>query len=320
MLQKTLINKLSPVYRLLGIFCLAAALLGASFASAQAEELKFGVPAWPGLTVKTEVAVQLLETLGYTSKQYTSSPSVILKSLENKDMDIYLGGWIPQETQMIEPLVEREKVIKVVKNLSECLVGMAVPTYVWEQGVRSMADLDEHKDKFDAKLFGIEAGSGINEDIKKVLSSDGDGLGDWTLVESSAAGMLSQVDRAIRRKDWIVFFAWEPHWMGTVYDFKYLMDTDESGEIANQKSWVWTVVRSDLPETHPNVYRFLEQFELTSDIQSEWIYQFKRQEKEPEDVARDWIAANMDTVGTWLEGVKTKDGQPALPAVQKALQ
>jgi glycine betaine/proline transport system substrate-binding protein len=270
--------------------------------------------------VKTEVAVQLLETLGYTSKQYTSSPSVILKSLENKDMDIYLGGWIPQETEMINPLAEKGSIIKVVKNLPDCMIGMAVPTFVWEQGVHSMADLDQYADKFDSKLYGIEAGSGINKEIKEVIARNGDGLGDWTLVESSAAGMLSQLDRAIRRKDWMIFFAWEPHWMGTVYDFKYLKDTDESGTIAYQKSWVWTVVRSDLPETHPNVYRFLEQFELTSDIQSEWIYQFKRQEKEPEDVARDWIAANMDTVGTWLEGVKTKDGQPALPAVQKALQ
>lgn len=286
----------------------------------QAKELKFGVPAWPGLTVKTEVATQILESLGYTTKQFTSSPSVILKSLENKDMDIYLGGWIPQETEMINPLAEKGSVIKVVKNLPDCMIGMAVPTYVWEQGIHSMADLDARADKFESKLYGIEAGSGINKEIKEVIAQDGDRLGDWTLVESSAAGMLSQVKRATRRNDWIVFFAWEPHWMGTVYDFKYLKDTDESGTIAYQKSWVWTVVRSDLPETHPNVYRFFEQFTLTSDIQSEWIYRFKREKEEPETVAREWIAQNMDTVGTWLEGVSTADGKPAMPVVQKTFQ
>lgn len=98
------------------------------------------------------------------------------------------------------------------------------------------------------------------------------------------------------------------------------LSQDESGTIAYQKSWVWTVVRSDLPETHPNVYRFFEQFTLTSDIQSEWIYQFKREKEEPETVAREWIAQNMDMVGTWLDGVSTADGKPALPVVQKDFQ
>lgn len=304
---------------------LTAVLVGLAFLMlsafpVQAKELKFGVPAWPGLTVKTEVATQILESLGYTTNQFTSSPSIILKSLENKDMDIYLGGWIPQETEMINPLAEKGSVVKVVKNLPDCMIGMAVPTYVWEKGVHSMADLDAHADKFESKLYGIEAGSGINKEIKEVIAQDGDGLGDWTLVESSAAGMLSQVNRATRRKDWIVFFAWEPHWMGTAYDFKYLKNTDESGTIAYQKSWVWTVVRSNLSQTHPNVYRFLEQFTLTTDIQSEWIYQFKREKKEPKTVAREWIAKNMDMVGTWLEGVNTADGKPALPALKKDLQ
>ncbi|WP_051564589.1 ABC transporter substrate-binding protein [Desulfovermiculus halophilus] len=319
MIRRSLFVK-DSLCRPVTVFLLGLALLMLAAMPAQAENLKFGVPAWPGLTVKTEVAAQLLESLGYSTKQYTSSPSVILKSLENKDMDIYLGGWIPQETEMINPLAEKGTVIKVVKNLPDCMIGMAVPTYVWDQGVHSMADLDSHADKFESKLYGIEAGSGINKEIKEVIAQDGDGLGDWTLVESSAAGMLSQLDRATRRKDWMVFFAWEPHWMGTVYDFKYLKDTDESGTIAYQKSWVWTVVRSDLPETHPNVYRFLQQFVLTSDIQSEWIYEFKREDKEPEQVATKWIAEHMDMIGTWLEGVETADGKPATPVVQKAFR
>ncbi len=319
MIRRSLFPK-DSLCRPVTVFLLGLSLLVLAAMPVQAENLKFGVPAWPGLTVKTEVATQILETLGYTTKQFTSSPSVILKSLENKDMDIYLGGWIPQETEMINPLAEKGSVIKVVKNLPDCMIGMAVPTYVWEQGIHSMADLDAHADKFDSKLYGIEAGSGINKEIKEVIDQDGDGLGDWTLVESSAAGMLTQVKRATRRNDWIVFFAWEPHWMGTVYDFKYLKDTDESGTIAYQKSWVWTVVRSDLPETHPNVYRFFEQFTLTSDIQSEWIYRFKREKEEPETVAREWIAQNMDMVGAWLDGVSTADGKPAMPVVQKTFQ
>lgn len=298
--------------------CLAMSL--AATPSSAMEPLKFGVPAWPGLTVKSEVAAQILETIGYPTKQFTSSPSIVLKSLENRDMDIYLGGWIPQETDMINPLAEKGTVIKVVKNLSNCMIGMAVPTYVWEAGVHSMADLEKHADRFERKLYGIEAGSGTNKKIKELIANDGDGLGDWSIVESSAAGMLAQVERATRRKDWIVFFAWEPHWMGAVYDFRYLKATDESNDIAHKKSWVWTVVRSNLPETHPQVYRFLEQFTLESDTQSEWIFQFKRKEKEPDVVAREWIASHLDTVDGWLQGVKGPEGEPAADILRRAFQ
>ncbi len=298
--------------------CLAMSL--AATPSGAMEPMKFGVPAWPGLTVKSEVAAQILETIGYPTKQFTSSPSIVLKSLENRDMDIYLGGWIPQETDMINPLAEKGTVIKVVKNLSDCKIGMAVPPYVWEAGVHSMADLDKHADRFEKKLYGIEAGSGTNKKIKEVIANDGDNLGDWSIVESSAAGMLAQVERATRRKDWIVFFAWEPHWMGAVYDFRYLKATDESNNIADKKSWVWTVVRSNLPETHPQVYRFLEQFTLKSDTQSEWIFQFKRKEKEPRVVAREWIASHLDTVDGWLQGVKGPEGEPAADILRRAYQ
>ncbi|MGM0562657.1 MAG: ABC transporter substrate-binding protein, partial [Pseudomonadota bacterium] len=48
--------------RPLTVLFLGLAFLMLSAFPVQAKELKFGVPAWPGLTVKTEVATQLLES------------------------------------------------------------------------------------------------------------------------------------------------------------------------------------------------------------------------------------------------------------------
>ena len=48
---------------------LTAGFLLAAFAAtpamAELDELRFGVPPWPGVTVKSEVAAQLLEAMGY---------------------------------------------------------------------------------------------------------------------------------------------------------------------------------------------------------------------------------------------------------------
>ena len=38
--------------------------------------------------------------------------------------------------------------------------------------------------------------------------------------------MLTQVERAVRDKTWIVFLAWEPHLMNTKYHLVYLSDGD----------------------------------------------------------------------------------------------
>ena len=46
-----------------------ATLATAAPASASLDEVRFGVPPWPGVTVKSEVAAQLMEAMGYQSKR-----------------------------------------------------------------------------------------------------------------------------------------------------------------------------------------------------------------------------------------------------------
>jgi glycine betaine/proline transport system substrate-binding protein len=43
-----------------------------------------------------------------------------------------------------------------------------------------------------------------------MIADDAFGLGGWKLVESSETGMLTQVERAVRDKKWIVFSRGSP--------------------------------------------------------------------------------------------------------------
>ena len=45
--------------------------------------------------------------------------------------------------------------------------------------------------------------------------------------QGSEAGMLSQVARATRGEDWIVFLGWEPHPMNANHDITYLSGGDD---------------------------------------------------------------------------------------------
>ncbi len=53
------------------------------------------------------------------------------------------------------------------------------------------------------------------------------GLKGFQLVESSEAGMLTAVKRAIKRKQWVVFFGWKPHPMNLQIDMTYLTGSED---------------------------------------------------------------------------------------------
>ncbi|MGM8931569.1 ABC transporter substrate-binding protein [Salinicola halophyticus] len=293
-------------------------LFAAGSAQADLDTVRFGVPPWPGVTVKSEVATQILEAMGYQTQQNELAVGVILNGLANDDLDVYLGGWYPIEQEMIDPLVADGKVDKVAKNISNANSGLVVPEYVHEAGVDSVADLDRYKDRFNGEIQGIEAGTGINDAILAAIDKDAAGLGDWQLRESSTAAMLAYADQKISDKQWVTFVGWEPHWMNVSYDLYYLKDADDSGT-ADILSTVWTVVPSSLEAADANLYRFLSQYQVDIEAQNDWVYQYSHEERSADEVASEWIRDHYDIVAQWLDGVTTKDGKPAIDAIKAQL-
>lgn len=301
-----------------GIVALVVGLMGTANAGA-APTLRFGVPEWPGVVVQSQVAADLLEAMGYQTKQLSASPAFSLQGLAADNLDIYLGGWIPTEEGMITPMAKQKKVLVLGTNIAGALMGLAVPDYVWAAGVHTDADLNKFADKFGHKIYGIEAGSGFNEAIAGAIKKNEYGLGKWTLVQSSTPAMLAQVGNAIQNKQWIVFLGWQPHSMNIMWKLNYLEAADHSpkgDDIAHQRSDVLTVVNPLMVKRAPDAVQFLKQFRVPKDVMSQWIFQYKVKNVDPKVVAKDWIAANLGTVEKWVNGVKTLDGKPAMSAIR----
>ncbi|AVI63000.1 ABC transporter substrate-binding protein [Halomonas sp. GFAJ-1] len=288
-------------------------------ASAGLDEVRFGVPPWPGVTVKSEVAAQLMETMGYQTRQRDLAVSVILAGLTRNDVDVYLGGWYPVQTDMVEPLVADNKVEKLVSNIQGANSGLVVPQYVYDAGVTSVADLDAHRDRFDGEIQGIEAGTGINTAILAAIDNDIVGLGDWSLRESSTAAMLAQAEQKMANGEWVTFVGWEPHWMNVSFDMAYLDDAEGAG-IAQIGSTVWTIVPASMAAEDPQLHRFLSQYVVDIEDQNAWVHSYSYEDRPADEVASEWISANLSTVETWLEGVMAKNGQPAIEAVRANYQ
>ncbi|WP_027186574.1 ABC transporter substrate-binding protein [Desulfovibrio inopinatus] len=280
------------------------------------EKVRFGVPPWPGVEVKTEVVHQILDALGYPMQKLEIGPPIIYKGLVSDEVDAFLGGWIPQQNPMLDPLLEKKAVEVAQTNLDTARISLCVPRYVSEAGVKTFADLNKHADQFKHTVYNIEAGSGMNTNMGEIIANNVAGLGDWKQTGATVAAMLTQVKSMMKDHEWVVFGCWKPHWMNVTLDMVYLDGVPGTEKFASD-SKVYTVVSVDLKDRHPQVYRFLKNMKVDAKTQSQWIMDYANRKIPADKVAADWIATHNDTIATWLDGVQAADGTDAMEKIKE---
>lgn len=293
-------------------------LTGASVAQAADDSVTYGVPAWPGITVKTEIARQLLAPLGYQGKAQEIGLQVIYQGLDTGDVDVFLGAWLPAQNSMLEPLEADGSITRLATNVTGAQMTLAVPDYVYDSGITSFADLDAHRDEFNGEIYGFGAGSAASEILNKAIEDDAWGLGDWTLVDTSTVGMLSAAKSHIANEEPIVWVGWTPHWMNLELPMRYLSDSKDLFGEDNGASDVRTLMASDYADAHPNLVTFFNQFSFSAEEQSWMIKQYGQEEQPMDAVAKKWIEDHPDRVEAMFDGVTTQDGDPAWPAIKTA--
>ncbi|MEC8631076.1 MAG: choline ABC transporter substrate-binding protein [Pseudomonadota bacterium] len=291
----------------------ALALTCALPAYATCSTVRLAEPGWTDLAVTTGVTQVLLEGMGYTTESDILGIPVIYESMKRGDLDVFMGYWDPAMETYFAPYRDSGDIETIHMNLEGAKFTWAVPSYVYEAGVSDFADLAAHAEKFDAKLYGIEPGS--NELMLNVVAADDFGLGEWEVVESSEQGMLSQVERFVRKEDWIVFLAWAPHPMNTAFDLEYLSGGDAYYGPNFGGATVSTQVRKGYADECPEVGKLLTQLTFDVALESEGMGYILEDGMSAMDAARALIAAHPDVLNDWLNGVQALDGTPALDAV-----
>ncbi|PKH60710.1 MULTISPECIES: ABC transporter substrate-binding protein [unclassified Halomonas] len=298
---------------------LATTALFASAAHADDQTLDFGVPAWPGITVKTAIAEQLLNPLGYETSTQEIGLQVIYQGIESGDIDAFLGAWLPAQREMFNPRKESGVLIDVANNVDGAQMTLAVPEYLYESGIQSFADLDENREQFEGEIYGFGAGSAASEILHNAIDNDTWGLGDWQVVDTSEVGMLSAARDAISREEPIVWVGWTPHWMNLELPMRYLEDPEDLFGENNGESDVLTLLRSGYAEATPNVVTFFEQFTFSAEEQSWMIQAYGQEEQDLADVAEQWINDHPERIEAMLADVTTTDGDPAWPVIEAQL-
>jgi len=281
------------------------------------KQITIGFPPWPGATVKSEVVASILRKVGYDVSTQQMDAGIVYTSLADKQIDITVAGWLPTTHESYWNTVGNELDVAGI-NVTQTWLGLGVPDHVDAQ-ITSIEDLKTNTtfgEKVDYTITGIEPGAGIMENTETAIATYG--LDNWTLQSSSASAMLTVLQEAFDDSSPIVTTVWQPHSSFAIGNIRKL--DDPKGIYNNPKatrlflekhapSYMETDIASDViasvvykgfAEDAPRAYNLLQHFSIPSETQSQWILDFSINEKNPSNIAQNYIIQNQDTIQNWL--------------------
>lgn len=274
---------------------------------------------WSDIAATTGTASVILKALGYETDVKVLSVPVTYQSLKNKDIDVFLGNWMPTMEADLAPYREDKSVDVLGVNLEGAKYTLATNEAGAKLGIKDFADIAKHKDALENKIYGIEPGNDGNRLILGMIDGDKFGLKGTELVESSEQGMLSQVAKLDKNGQPIVFLGWEPHPMNANFKLTYLTGGDEVFGPNLGGATIYTNTRAGYVAECTNVGAFLKNLKFSLAMENEIMGKILNDGMEPEAAGTEWLKANPAAFEPWLTGVTTKDGGDAAAAVKSAL-
>ena len=294
---------------------------GAAFA-AEPEScgtVRFSDVGWTDITATTAASTEILKALGYQTEIKVLSVPVTYASLGNKDIDVFLGNWMPTMTADLQPYLDSKTVETLGANLTGAKYTLATNEAGAALGITDFAKIAANKDALEGKIYGIEPGNDGNRLILEMIEKGSFDLKGFEVAESSEQGMLAQVAKLNKDNKPIVFLGWAPHPMNSNFKLTYLSGGDDVFGPDFGGATVHTNVRAGYIAECANVGKFITNLKFTLEMENEIMGAILDKGEEPAKAATAWLKANPTALDGWLSGVTTKDGGDAMAAVKTAL-
>ncbi|MGI9461456.1 MAG: glycine betaine ABC transporter substrate-binding protein [Alphaproteobacteria bacterium] len=291
-------------------------IVGSKSEQASCETIRVGDVGWSDNTaINALTFLSIGDALGYNIDVKVLGSPVVAKSLSTGDLDVFLDWWSPASDGIYKKYVDDGSVEMVRINVQGAKYTFATTKTAYDAGLKHIKDVGQFKQQLGGKVYGIEPGNEGNSHFRKAFEKHG--ITGMQVVESSEAGMLTQVNR--NKDGYVVFLGWAPHWMGFLYDMEYLDGGDEWFGPGGGYTDIKTLVRKGFKQECPNVFKYLSNVEFTLPMENEVMFKIGKEQKDPRTAAVEYLTSNPDVVEKWLKGVKTVDGENGLEAVNSAL-
>jgi glycine betaine/proline transport system substrate-binding protein len=292
--EKSMLNVLKKNSWLLIVVALAfgVSMLSSCGGQEEKKEAKLTYVNWAEGVAYTNLAKVILEEkMGYDVKITAADVGPAYTAVAQGDQDAFMETWLPV---LHKDYLEKYKadLIDLGHVYEGTQSGLVVPTYVTIDKISAMND---HVDKFDGKITGIDAGAGVMKTTEKVIEEYNL---DFKLVASSGPAMTAALSDAVDNEEWIVVTGWKPHWMFGRWDLKFLKQDPD--KMMWKQGNIHIMGRKNLEQDKPELAQFLKNYYFTDAQLADLMIKVKESDKDVEDVARQWMKDNMDAVNSWI--------------------
>lgn len=278
-------------------FVMVMVFLSPPTATAEEDIIDFYVvPETEYMPVAELITHLLEEELGWKVNKKIQYAQVGLRKTSDGEADLFLGIKLPQpESRTWKNYAG--KLCNLGPAYEDVVGGWAVPDYVPEAKLASPEDLTkpEVMNNLNREIIGFASESILLENSRRIMNKV-KGLSSYDLIKINEMVAISELNRAIRSKEWILITLNRPSVPFSLYNTRFITElTDE--KVVN------LLAREDLMEKYPNsVTRFLSRFHLSIDLVNELTRLFDKRKR---NAARKFVDAHPELVNYWLEGISS---------------
>ena len=178
------------------------------------------LPSWTDGLSTAYLLQDQLGKLGYDVKMQTlSDAGPLYAGLSQGDVDVFPSAW-PEVTQKAYMDKYAGSIDDLGTYYDNARLTIAVPEY---SDIDSIDQLQGKGSQVDGKIIGIEPGAGLTAQTQKMMPEYGLN-GEYQLVTSSTAAMLTELKSATDKKQDIAVTLWRPFWANSAFPVKDLKD------------------------------------------------------------------------------------------------
>lgn len=253
--------------------------------------VKIAYVQWASAEASTHIVEKVLEDMGYKVETPVLQTGAMYQSTASGEVDAFVCSWLP-DTDRNYWEKYGDTLVELNDNYTSAQIGIVVPEYV---EIDSLAEMKEHKDKFQGKIVGIDPGAAQMIVVRDEVMPHY-GLEEWKLTESSGPAMTAELGRAIDAGEWVAVTGWKPHWKWSKWDLKFLEDPDL---VMGEGEYIKSMGRPGIKEELPEVAAFLENYRINTEQLASVMLKIQNG-MEPEDAATEFVENNKELVESWI--------------------
>ncbi|QXE37746.1 ABC transporter permease subunit [Streptomyces sp. GMY02] len=226
----------------------------------QGQKITMGYIPWDEGIASTFLWKELLERRGYEvdARQYEAGS--LYTGQAGGQIDIQTDSWLPV-THAAYWAKYKNSLEDMGSWYDQTSLELSVPAYM--KGFDSLDDLKGKASTFKGRIIGIEPSAGEMGLLKDKVLKEYGLEGEYTLVDGSTPGMLSELKRSYDKKEPVVVVLWSPHWAYSTYDLTKLKDPRKA--FGAESDGVHTLARKGFSADQPRVASWLKDFSMAEE-------------------------------------------------------